>query len=154
MDKVTHEFTHSKYVMKLDARHAHWAVVLDSKSSLLTTFNTPLGWYHYLHLPFGLASYQGVFQKRMDQIPEECEGCIGTTDGITIHGCTEAKHDAHLWKHMEVAQKYGLVFNPKKVKVPVVKFFGCLYDESGVHPDPEKVDTIHYLPTPTNITEL
>ena len=57
---------------------------------------------------------------------------------------------------MEVAQNYGLVFNPKKtqVKGPVVKFFGCLYDESGVHPDPEKADTVHALPTPTNITDL
>ena len=52
--------------------------------------------------------------------------------------------------------KYGLVFNPKKtqVKAPTVKFFGCLYDESGVHPDPDKVDAVHALPTSTNITEL
>ena len=65
-------------------------------------------------------------------------------------------HDACLWKLMEVAQKYGLVFNPKttQVKAPVVKFFGCLYDESGVHPDPAKVDAVHALPTPTNIAEL
>ena len=36
----------------------------------------------------------------------------------------------------------------------MVKFFGCLYDEAGVHPDPEKVGAVHTLPTPTNITEL
>ena len=92
----------------------------------------------------------------MDQILEECEGCIGIADDITIHGCTEAEHDAHLWKVMEVAQRYGLVFNPKKiqVKAPILKFLGCLYDESGVHPNPEKVDAVHVLPTLTNITEL
>ena len=57
---------------------------------------------------------------------------------------------------MEVAQKYGLVFNPKKtqVKAPVVNFFKCLYNESGVHPHPEKVDAVHALPTTTNTTEL
>ena len=32
--------------------------------------------------------------------------------------------------------------------------FGCLYDESGVYPDPEKVDAVHALPTTTNITKL
>ena len=102
------------------------------------------------------SSSQDVFQKRMDQILEECEGCIEIADDITVHGCTEAEHDAHLWKLMEVAQKYGLVLNPKKtqVKALMVRFFGCLYDESGVHPDPEKVDVVHVLPTPTNITEL
>ena len=41
VNEVAHEFTHSKYFMKLDTRHGYWAVVLDSKSSLLTTFNTP-----------------------------------------------------------------------------------------------------------------
>ena len=57
---------------------------------------------------------------------------------------------------MEVAQKYGLVFNPKKtqVRAPVVKFFECLYDESGLHPDQEMVDAVHALPTPTNVTGL
>ena len=104
----------------------------------------------------GLACSQDVFQKRMDQILEDCEGCIGITDDITIHGCTEAEHDVLLWKHMEVAQKYGLMFNPKKtqVKAPMVKLFRCIPNEPGVHPDPEKVDAVHALPTPTNITEL
>ena len=92
----------------------------------------------------------------MDQILEECKGCIGIADYITVHGCMEAEHDAHLWKLREVAQKYGLVFNLKKtqVKAPMVKFFGCLYDESGDHPDPEKVDAVHALPTTINIAEL
>ena len=73
----------------------------------------------------------------MNEILEECgEGCIGIADDITIHGHTEAEHNACLWKLMEVAWKCGLVFNPKKikVKVPMVKLFGCLYDTSGVHP--------------------
>ena len=155
MDEVAYEFAHSKYFTKLDARHGYWAVILDSKSSLLITFNTPYGQYHFLHLLFGLPYSQDIFQKWMDHLLEECEGCMGITDDIIIHVCTEAKHDAHLWKFMEVAQKYGLVFNLKKTQVnaPMVKFFGCLYDEPGVHTDPEEVDAVHALSTPTNITE-
>ena len=41
VDEVAHEFTYSKYFTKLDARHGYWATILDSKCSLLTTFNTP-----------------------------------------------------------------------------------------------------------------
>ena len=105
--------------------------------------------------PLGLDCSQNVFQKRMDQILKECEGCIWIADDITVNGCTEAEHDTHLMKLLEVAQKYGLVFNPRKtqVKAPLMKFFGCLYNESGVHPDPEKADAVHTLPTPTNIRE-
>ena len=42
----------------------------------------------------------------MDQILEECGDCIGIADDINIHGCTEAEHDAQLWKIMEVTWKY------------------------------------------------
>ena len=82
--------------------------------------------------------------------------CIEITDDITVHGHTEAEHDAHLWNLMHVAHKYGLVFKPQKthVKAPAVNFFGCLYDADGVHPDPDKVNIGHTLPAPTNVTEL
>ena len=42
----------------------------------------------------------------------------------------------------------------KHMKAPAINFFGSLYDANGVHPDPEKVDAIHALMLPTNITEL
>ena len=57
---------------------------------------------------------------------------------------------------MCIAHKYDLVFNLQKthVKAQAIKFFGCLYDANGVHPDPGKVDAVHALPAPTNVTEL
>ena len=67
VEEIAHEFTHCKYFTKLDARHGYWAVVLDPKSSLLTTFNTPYGQYCFLHFTFGLACSQDVFHKRVDQ---------------------------------------------------------------------------------------
>ena len=91
----------------------------------------------------------------MDQSLKECLGCIGIADDITIHGCTEAEHDAHLHNLMQVARKYDLVFNSQEthMKAQAVNFFGCLYDGNGVHPDLGKVDAVHTLPAPTNITE-
>ena len=57
---------------------------------------------------------------------------------------------------MHITHKYNLVFNPQKthVKAQAVNFFSCLYDANGVHPDPGKVDAVHTLPAPTNVTEL
>ena len=57
---------------------------------------------------------------------------------------------------MQITNKYDLVFNPQKthVKAQAVNFFGCLYDANGVHPDLGKVDPVHALPVPTNVTEL
>ena len=57
---------------------------------------------------------------------------------------------------MHIAHKYDLVFNPQKthMKAQAINFFGYLYDANGIHPDPGKVDAVHALPAPTNITEL
>ena len=52
--------------------------------------------------------------KEDGQILEECQGCIGITDDITVYGHTEAEHDACLQNLMHVTHKYGLVFKPKK----------------------------------------
>ena len=132
------------------------SIVLDEESSLLTTFNSPFGRYHFLHLPFSLVCSQDIFQKKMDQLLKECSRCIRITNDITIHGCTEAEHDAHLQNLMHIAHKYQVVSNPQKmhVKAPAVNFFGCLYNANGVHPDLEKVNAVHALPAPTNVTKL
>ena len=116
----------------------------------------PLGGTTSCIFPFGLVCPQDIFQKKMDQFLEECPGCIGITNDITVHGCTEAEHDTHLQNLMWVASNYGVVFNPQKthVKAPAINFFGCLYYANGVHPDLEKVDAVHALPAPTNVTEL
>ena len=42
----------------------------------------------------------------------------------------------------------------RHVMAPPVNFFGCLYDADGVHPDLNKVNAIHALPVPTNVTKL
>ena len=57
---------------------------------------------------------------------------------------------------MRIAHKYDLVFNPQKthVKAQAINFFGCLYNANGIHPDHGKVNAVHALPAPTNITEL
>ena len=96
MEEVAHEFAHSYFFTKLDACHGYWSIVLNQDSSLLTTFNSPFGRYCFLQLPFGLVCSQDIFQKKMDQILKECQGCIRTVDDITMHGHTEVEHDASL----------------------------------------------------------
>ena len=92
----------------------------------------------------------------MDQILYHCEGVIGIADDIIIHGKDDAEHDRRLHKFMKVAREHGLVLNKKKceVKSNSVKFFGCVYDKHGAHPDPSKVSAIKEIPAPQNKGEL
>ena len=154
LEEITYKFSRVKVFSKLDARHGYWSVVLDEESSYLTTFNTPFGRYRFLRLPFGLRVSQDIFQEKMDMIIQRCPGTLGIVDDIAVFGRDEEEHDRNLHNLMQVARKYGLIFNIDKCKVKVlrIKFFRCYYDAEGVHPDPEKVESIHQLPAPTNVT--
>ena len=96
VEEVAHKFVQSCFFTKLDAHHGYWSIILNQESSLLTTFNSPFGRYHFLQLPFGLVCSLDIFEKKMYQILEEFQGCIRIADDITVHGCTKAEHDAHL----------------------------------------------------------
>lgn len=156
VEEITYNLGGAKCFSKLDAKNGYWSVKLDHESSMLTTFNTLLGRYRYLRMPFGLVMSQDVFQRKMDQILEQCDGCIGIADDVIVFGKNEQEHDKNLIKLMETARKYGLVFNSEKceIKKKQVKFFGTIYDEQGAHADPEKVEAINSLPAPNSTTEL
>ena len=47
-------------------------------------------------MPFGLKMLQDVFQAKIDQTFEGCEGTIGIADDIVIFGKSEQEHDHHL----------------------------------------------------------
>ena len=114
VEEVAHEFAHSPFFTKLDTCHGYWSIILDQDSSLLTTFNSPFGRYYFLWCPFGLVCSQDIFQKKIDQILKECQGCIRIAGNITVHSCTKAEHDACLQDLMWITHKYDLVFNPQK----------------------------------------
>ena len=57
---------------------------------------------------------------------------------------------------MRVTTEHGLVLNKKKceVKKDSIKFFGCVYNKHGAHPDPAKVSAIKEMPAPQTKGEL
>ena len=136
----------------MDGSSSYYCIVLDYESSLLTTFNTHRGRFCFIHLPFGLTCAQDIFQRILDH----GEGVIGIADDIIIHGKDDTEHDRTLHKFMRVAREHALVLNKKKceVKSNSVKFFDCVYDKHGAHPDPSKVSAIKEMPAPQNRGEL
>ena len=53
----------------------------------------------------------------MDQILKCCEGVIGITDDVIIHGKDDEDHDRNLYNFMHTACEHGLVFNGEKCEV-------------------------------------
>ena len=56
VEDVTSRLTNAKVFNVLDAKSGFWQVKLTENSSYVTTFNTPLGRFRWLRMPFGISS--------------------------------------------------------------------------------------------------
>ena len=99
---------------------------------------------------------QDVFQAKIDQTFEGCEGVVGIADDIVVYGKTEEEYDRHLHGMMARCEDTGLKFNPDKCKIKQkkIKFYGIICSEEGVQPDPNKVSALHNMAPPSTTQEL
>lgn len=156
LEEINHRFAKAKFFSKLDAKAGYWSIKLHPDSQQLTTFQTPFGRYCYQRLPMGLSVSQDIYQMEMDRLLEKCTGACGIADDIIIYGSSEEEHDENLINFMNVAKQEGLVLNSEKciIKSKEVSFFGHVYTENGIKPDPIKIKDLQNMPTPTSKTEL
>ena len=156
VEEIVPKLAGAKIFSKLDARNGYWNVMLDEESSYLTTFNTPIGRYRFLRMPFGLRMSQDVFQFKIDETYRNCLGATGIADDITVYGQDEPQHDLHLHDAMERTRRAGIKLNHEKciIKTSECSFFGMVYTSSGVKPDPEKVTAIQNIDPPKDKKEL
>jgi len=99
---------------------------------------------------------QDIFQAKIDQTFEGCEGTIGIADDIVIFGKSEQEHNHHLHGMLARCRNTGPKLNPDKCKIKQmkIKFYGVICGEDGVQPDPSKVSALKQMAPPTNKQEL
>ena len=155
-DIVSNLRTVSK-VSKIDANNGFWTLSMNEELQLLTTFNTPWGWFCFTKMPFGLNQAQYFFQYYMDL---NFQGINPTTniiaDDIMIHGQDDSEHDRHLLQVLNKCHEIGLKLNPDKCEFgqKSFNFYGNVVSNQGLRPDPKKVDIIVKMHAPKNKTEL
>ena len=152
LEEIAHVLTGATRFSKVDGSKAFFGMHLTDEVSLLTMFNTHLGRYRFLHVPFGLKMSQDIFQMRMDGIVAQCLGVLAIHDDVFIYGKNDRDHDANIINLFNMAQKEGLVFNSKKctIKQESVTFFGGVFSAEGYSPDPEKIQGITKMTPPSD----
>lgn len=135
---------------KLDAKYDFLQIKLNEKSSYLTTFDTPLGRYGSLRLPFGIKSVPEIFQRIMEQMLEGIEGAAALMDGIFIGGRNVEHHDQIFRKVIKRATEFNLKLSYDKCEIrqPQVSYVGHLITENGIRPDPNKTRALVDMPKP------
>ena len=141
---------------KLDANAGFWQIKLSQESSPLTTFITSYGRFRFNRLPFGIISAPEFLQKQMSKILNGLPGVLCMIDNVLVHGTTQQEHDQRLIAVLECLRKANVTLNKDKCQFSrsSITFLGQLIDQSGVHPEPNKVLAIQGIKEPTNITEL
>ena len=156
LEEILPKLTGATVFSIVDAKCGYWNVVLDKESSYLTTFNSPFGRYRFNRMPFGLKMSQDIFQTKIDQTFEGCQGVAGIADDIVVFGKTIEDHDRNMHGMLERCQGTGLKLNPEKcfVKQEKIRFYGVVCGKEGIQPDPDKVSALKQMSPPTSRQDL
>jgi len=156
VEQILAQLGESKIFSKLDANAGFWQIKLSKESSLLTTFITPYGRFCFNRLPFGITSAPEFFQKQMCTILDGLPGVLCMIDDVLVHGKNQQEHDQRLTAVLDRLRKANVTLNQAKCEFSrdSVKFLGQIIDQSGIRPDPGKVNAIQTMNAPTNTTEL
>ena len=162
IDDVLPELSKAKVFSSFDLKNGYGQCLLDSESSLLTTFQTPWGRYRWLRLPFGLAVSSEIFQKRLQRALDGLEGVVCIADNILIFGIGDCQadtvkdHDIKLHKLLKRCREKGIKLNKSKAKLrkSEITFLGHKVSCNGLMPDPMKVEAILNMDPPTDVAGI
>ena len=108
----------AKIVTILDLAKGYYQVPVHKESVEKTAFVTPMGKYHFMVMPFGLAGAPAVFQRPMNTV---LAGMTAFTaayiDDVAVYIQTVDTHLEHLKLTLEKLRQYGLTAKPSKCQL-------------------------------------
>ena len=146
----------SRFVTKLDLLKGYWQVPLTDRGKEVSAFCTPFGLYQYKVMPFGMKNAPATFQRMVNQIVADTEGCEAYVDDLIIYSDTWEQHMEQLRHLFEKLSEAKLTVNLLKSEFchATVTYLGHIVGQGQVRPIKAKVEAIEKYPTPTNRRQL
>ncbi|KAJ8333796.1 hypothetical protein SKAU_G00411150 [Synaphobranchus kaupii] len=139
---------------KLDLRNAYHLVRIREGDEWKTAFNTPLGHYEYLVVPFGLTNAPAVFQGMVNDVLRDLLGktVFVYIDDILIFSKSPQEHILHVREVLQRLLENQLFVKAEKCAFHVssVPFLGFIIEEGSIRADPVKVKAVTEWPQPTS----
>ena len=135
---------------------AHQQLILDEEFKKYVTINTHKGLFRYNHLPYGVSSAQGIFQRTMDKVLQAIPYAITRVNDILESGPNDNVGLDNLEAVLRRLQAEGLrLKEPKYTFVaPEVTYCGQQVNKHGIRPVQENFKAIKEAPTKTNALQL
>ena len=150
VDEITAKLQGMTVFTIVDFKKGYWMVVLHLDSRRLTCMALPFGRFQWTHLPMGTVVAQDIFQSKLDAIFIGMEGVTGIADDMILAGKDEMEHDRNFLAFMEKCMENYLTLNAEKIqfKQSQVSFYGHIWSENGISPDPKKIQALKHMEFP------
>ncbi len=156
-DSIDHLYG-SRWFSTLDLQSGYWQVAMDPEDKIKTAFSCSQGHFHFLKMPFGLASAPATFQRLMEKVLSKLQykTCLVYLDDVIVYSSTFEQQLIRLQEVLTRIKDAGLKLNPNKCHFfkKSVSYLGHVVSEEGVATDPEKIRAVKEWPTPKNVSEL
>ena len=150
VDEITAKLQGMTVFTIVDFKKGYWMVVLHPDSRKLTCMALPFGRFQWTHLPMGTVVAQDIFQSKLDAIFVGMKGVTGIADDMIIAGKDEMEHDRNFLAFKEKCMENNLTLNVEKIqfKQSQVSFYGHIWSENGISPDPKKLQALKHMEFP------
>ena len=156
MDDCVDKVGNANYVSKFDLLKGYWQVPLTERAKEVSAFVTPDGFYEYKVMPFGMKNSGATFQRLMNEVILELDGCDVYIDDLIIYSNTWEQHIRRIRALFDRLTKAKLTVNLVKCEFgkACVTYLGHTVGQGQVKPVQAKVEAIANFPEPQNKREV
>ena len=137
-------------------RKGYWQVPLTQRAREISAFVTPSGLYQYKFMPFGMKNAPATFQRMVNKLVRDIDGCEGYIDDVVIYSDNWSDHIRQIKRFFQIMRDTKLTINLMKSEFgkATVKYLGHTVGQGQVRPLDAKIQTIAKFPFPTSRKEL
>ena len=146
----------AKFVSTFDMLKGYWQVPLTQRAREISAFVTPSGLYQYKVMPFGMKNAPATFQRMVNKLVRDIDGCEGYIDDVVIYSDNWSDHIRQIKCFFQIMREAKLTINLMKSEFgkATVKYLGHIVGQGQVRPLDAKIQTIVKYPIPTSRKEL
>ena len=156
IEELKYKLNGAKLFSKLDMRQGYMQFQLHPDSRNMTVFYTHQGLRRMKRLNFGTNAAAELFQEEVRKSISDISNCYNTYDDIIVFGRDQKEHNEALFRILQRLADLGLTLKREKCEFNLreIKFFGYIFSEQGMRPDPEKVEAVRKAQEPQTVTEM
>ena len=126
----------AKFVSTFDMLKGYWQVPLTQRAREVSAFVTPSGLYQYKVMPFGMKNAPATFQRMVNKLVRDIDGCEGYIDDVVIFSDNWSDHIRQIERFFQIMREAKLTINLMKSEFgkATVKYLGHIVGQGQVRP--------------------